>query len=99
MSALRATNAPEPAVARLEEETAPQTYDAFGRLLPLENHTNLPALGEVLLYPGRYSETEIIFPYGGARFASIVGQLVGNQYPAMVTEVREQLGELGRNVL
>lgn len=79
MSALRATAGPGAFVACLEEEAAPQTYDAFGRLVPFENHTNFPALGEVLLYPGRYSETEILFPYGGTRFAGIVGQLAGNQ--------------------
>ena len=32
-----------------------------------ENHTSHPAPGEVLLYPGGLSETEILFPYGGVR--------------------------------
>ena len=29
-----------------------------------ENHTSHPAPGEILLYPGGFSETEILFPYG-----------------------------------
>jgi hypothetical protein len=37
--------------------------------LPLEigyeNHTSHPAAGQLLLYPGGLSETEILFPYGG----------------------------------
>src|SRR5258708_5563596 len=31
-----------------------------------ENHTSLPAPGELLFYPGGFSETESLFPYGGA---------------------------------
>ena len=63
-----------------------------------ENHTSHPAPGEVLLYPGGYSETEILFPYGGTCFSSIVGQLAGNHF-LTVTEGREHLRELGRLVL
>ena len=66
--------------------------------LDFENHTSHPAPGEILLYPGGYSETEILFPYGGTCFASIVGQLAGNHF-LTVTEGREQLRELGRLVL
>src|SRR4051812_4844536 len=66
--------------------------------LGFENHTSHPAPGEILLYPGGYSETEILFPYGGTRFASIMGQLAGNHF-LTVTEGREQLRELGRTVL
>ena len=66
--------------------------------LDFENHTSHPAPGEILLYPGGYSETEILFPYGGTMFASIVGQLAGNHF-LTVTEGREQLRELGRTVL
>jgi hypothetical protein len=62
--------------------------------LGFENHTSFPAPGEVLLYPGGFSETEILFPYGGVRFASIVGQLAGNHF-LTITEGRENLRELG----
>ncbi|MDX6526916.1 MAG: hypothetical protein QOI43_2427 [Gaiellales bacterium] len=66
--------------------------------LPYENHTSFPAPGQVLLYPGGYSETEILFPYGGTCFSSIVGQHAGNHF-LTVTDGREQLRELGRTVL
>lgn len=98
MSDLRITTGPFEFVARLEEQAAPQTCEAFGRLLPFEKHNNFPASGEMLLYPGRYSETGILFPYGGTRFASIVGQFAGNHF-LTITEGREHLRELGRIVL
>lgn len=63
-----------------------------------ENHTSHPAPGELLLYPGGYSETEILFPYGGALFRSKLGQLAGNHFLTIV-EGREQLGQLGQTVL
>lgn len=66
--------------------------------LPFENHTSHPSRGDILLYPGGLSETEILFPYGGACFASKVGQLAGNHF-LTVTEGRELLPELGRRVL
>ena len=34
-----------------------------------ENATSHPAPGEILLYPGGLSETEILFPYGGTHFS------------------------------
>ena len=66
--------------------------------LGFENHTSFPAPGEILFYPGGYSETEILFPYGGTRFASIVGQLAVNHF-LTITEGREHLRELGQLVL
>ncbi len=63
-----------------------------------ENHTSHPAPGELLLYPGGYGETEILFPYGGTLFASKMGQLAGNHF-ATIVEGRKQLAELGRMVL
>ena len=63
-----------------------------------ENHTSYPAPGQILLYPGGYSETEILFPYGGTRFASIVGQLAGNHF-LTIAESQENLRELGELVL
>jgi Protein of unknown function (DUF3830) len=63
-----------------------------------ENHTSYPAAGQLLLYPGGISETEVLFPYGSTRFASKAGQLAGNHF-ATLEEGREQLTELGRRVL
>lgn len=63
-----------------------------------ENHTSHPAPGQLLLYPRGISETEILFPYGAALFASKMGQLAGNHF-ATVTEGAEQLKELGDLVL
>jgi hypothetical protein len=63
-----------------------------------ENATSHPAPGELLFYPGGYSETEILFPYGATLFASKLGQLAGNHFLS-VESGREQLRELGRRVL
>ncbi|MGH2500390.1 MAG: DUF3830 family protein [Candidatus Limnocylindria bacterium] len=63
-----------------------------------ENHTSHPSPGQVLLYPGGISETEILFPYGATLFASRVGQLAGNHF-ATVIEGTEHLKEVGRLAL
>lgn len=63
-----------------------------------ENATSYPAPGQILLYPGGYSETEILFPYGATCFASKLGQLAGNHFLTIV-EGAEQLPDLGRRVL
>ncbi len=63
-----------------------------------ENHTSHPAPGEILLYPGGYSETEILIPYGNTCFSSKVGQLAGNHFLTIV-EGKENLFELGKKVL
>jgi Protein of unknown function (DUF3830) len=73
----------------------------FGDLdldLGYENHTSYPAPGQLLLYPGGISETEILFPYGGTVFASKTGQLAGNHF-ATVEEGVEHLPTLGKLVL
>jgi hypothetical protein len=59
-----------------------------------ENATSYPAPGEILLYPGGVSETEILLGYGATRFASKAGQLAGNHFMTIV-EGREQLRPLG----
>jgi hypothetical protein len=66
--------------------------------LGYENHTSFPGAGQLLLYPGGISETEILFPYGWTSFASKAGQLAGNHF-ATIEEGRESLTELGRVVL
>ena len=63
-----------------------------------ENHTSYPAPGEVILYPGGISETEILLAYGGVQFASKMGQLAGNHF-LTITEGRENLRPLGERVL
>ena len=63
-----------------------------------ENHTSYPAPGQILWYPGGYSETELIFAYGGVRFASKMGQLAGNHFLTIV-EGLERLPDMGRKVL
>lgn len=66
--------------------------------LAYENHTSHPSRGDVLWYPGGFSETEIIFAYGSCQFASKMGQLAGNHFLTVV-EGGEQLMEMGRTVL
>ena len=125
MTTLSITAGPYAFRARLEEERAPKTCEAFSKLLPFEqkvihvrwsgestwiplgdfdvgvgfeNHTSHPAPGEILLYPGGYSETEILFPYGSCAFASKLGGLAGNHF-LTILEGREQLRDMGRKVL
>ena len=66
--------------------------------LGYENHTSYPGPGQLLLYPGGISETEILFPYGWTLFASKAGQLAGNHF-ATIFEGNEQLADLGELVL
>jgi hypothetical protein len=63
--------------------------------LPYEDATSHPAPGEVILYPGGVSETEILLGYGGVRFASKAGQLAGNHF-LTIFEGNENLRALGR---
>ena len=63
-----------------------------------ENATSYPAPGEILFYPGGYSETEILFSYGATRFASKLGQLAGNHFLTVI-EGREHLRAIGERVL
>lgn len=63
-----------------------------------ENHTCHPSRGDILFYPGGISETEILFPYGSASFASKVGALAGNHF-LTITEGRENLAAVGKKCL
>lgn len=63
-----------------------------------ENATAYPAPGQVLLYPGGLSETEILLAYGSVNFASKLGQLAGNHFMTVTGGV-ENLAALGRMVL
>ena len=77
------------------------TWVPMGNLqtgVDFENHTGHPAPGQVLLYPGGFSETEILMPYGGCHFNSVVGPLAGNHF-LTIEEGQEQLAELGQLVL
>ena len=69
---------------------------AFG--VDYENHTSFPAPGQIILFPGGISETELLLAYGGVRFASKVGQLAGNHFITITSEL-ERLPEIGRRTL
>ena len=58
----------------------------------------LPSAGSHPALPGGVSETEILFPYGSASFASKAGALAGNHF-ATVVEGLDGLRELGRRAL
>ncbi len=112
-------------IARMEEEKAPKTCEAFKRLLPFknriiqarwsgeaawiplgklnlnvgfENHTSHPSRGDILFYPGGYSETEILLVYGSCAFSSKLGPLTGNHFLTIVVG-NENLPEFGNKVL
>ena len=70
----------------------------FETNLRFENHTSHPAPGEILWYPGGFSETELIFAYGDVMFSSKMGQLAGNHFLTVV-EGAAQLPAMGRKVL
>src|SRR6267154_2012278 len=93
--------------ARFEDEAAPKTCAAFREAMPLgdldfgvgyENHTSYPAPGQIILYPGGISETEILLAYGGVHFASKMGQLAGNHFITLTSGL-ENLAAFGKTVL
>ncbi|MCX8995962.1 DUF3830 family protein [Rhizobiaceae bacterium BDR2-2] len=63
-----------------------------------ENHTSHPAPGQFILYPGGMSETEILLAYGGVDFSSKVGQLAGNHFVTLTSNL-DKLPEIGRKAL
>ena len=73
-------------------------YGDFRPGLEYENHTSHPAPGQLAIYPGGISETEVLMPYGPTRFASKAGQLAGNHFLTILTGA-EHLPEIGRRAL
>ncbi|WP_304641401.1 DUF3830 family protein [Pseudomonas sp.] len=69
-----------------------------GKPVGFENHTSHPSVGDILFYPGGYSETEIIMAYGPCNFSSKLGQLAGNHF-LTITQGRENLRALGLKTL
>jgi hypothetical protein len=63
-----------------------------------ENATSYPNPGELVLYPGGVSETELLLAYGYVNFACQAGPLAGNHF-ATIVEGNENLRELGRRFL
>ena len=63
-----------------------------------ENLIARPAPGQLLFYPGGISETEILVPYGAARFSSVAGDLAGNWF-LTITEGLNELAKMGRDIL
>jgi hypothetical protein len=91
--------------AVFEAEKAPATVAAFRKLLPYRQRliqarwsgeAGWVPLGD--FYPGGFSETEILFPYGRTNFASTMGQLAGNHFLTIV-EGRVRLPEVGRRIV
>jgi hypothetical protein len=66
--------------------------------VPPENATVYPLPGEILLYAGGLSETEVLIPYGRTQFGSKAGLLAGNHFLTIVAGL-EHLPDLGRLTL
>ena len=64
--------------------------------LGYENHTSHPAPGDIILYPGGISETEILLAYGAVDFCSKVGQLAGNHFLTDATTPYARSASSGR---
>ena len=63
-----------------------------------EDATSYPAPGQIILFPGGISETEILIAYGPTCFASKAGQLAGNHF-LTIDDNLDMLAELGRGIL
>jgi len=84
--------------ARWSGEAAWVPLGDFNIGVGFENHTSYPGAGQILLYPGGFSETEILFPYGSTCFASKMGRLAGNHFLTII-KGNEQLKALGHKIL
>ena len=63
-----------------------------------ENATSYPNRGELILYPGGVSETELLLAYGYVSFASKAGPLAGNHF-ATIQDGQENLLAMGTALL
>ena len=84
--------------ARWSGEAVWFPMDDLGIDVEQENATCHPSRGDLLYYPGGFSEKEMLIPYGSVCFSSRVGQLQGNHF-ATIVDGAERLGEMGRRVL
>src|ERR671923_2187463 len=84
--------------ARWSGQAAWIPFDDLDLGIGFEDPTSVPGPGELLIYPGGVSETEILFPYGQTCFASKAGQLAGNHFATVVAGL-EHLPEVGERVL
>jgi hypothetical protein len=63
-----------------------------------ENPVSRPLPGQLLFYPTGISETEILVPYGAARFSSVAGELAGNRL-LTIEDGLERLAQIGKDIL
>lgn len=63
-----------------------------------ENATSHPTPGQIILFPGGISETEILISYGSTAFGSIAGPLAGNHFLTIESDTGK-LRELGQKCL
>ena len=90
-----------------ESEVVHVRWSGEGMWIPLgdkdfnigyEDATSYPSPGQILLYPKGKSETEILIAYGNVQFASKAGQLAGNHF-ATITSDLEKLRDIGVSTL
>ncbi len=84
--------------ARWSGEACWVPLGAFDLGVAAENATSRPKPGQLLFYPTGISETEILIPYGAARFDSVAGELAGNRF-LTITDDLERLAQAGKDIL
>src|SRR5258705_6304258 len=92
---------------RFESQAIDVRWSGEGVWMPLgdldfgfgyENHTSYPAPGQIILYPGGISETEILLAYGGVHLSSKKGQLARTHFFTL-TSVLDRLPVLSKTML